>query len=137
MDFLMELNNDINEMDKEKIKNALENYFINHVKNNDFIGIVCECNKEAISTAFLAIYENPANTNFTNGRIGTLLNVYTYPKYRKNGISTNIIKTIIEEAKEQNVSVIDLMATNDGEKIYRKFGFKEPKHKSMRLKILM
>ncbi len=83
----------------------------------------------------MAINEKPANNNFTNGKIGTLLNVYTYPEYRKNGLSTNIMKIIIEEAKKQNVSEIELIATNDGEKVYKKFGFKEPEMKYMKLKL--
>jgi N-acetylglutamate synthase-like GNAT family acetyltransferase len=64
-----------------------------------------------------------------------LLNVYTYTEYRKKGIGTNILKRIIEEAKEQNVSIINLLATEDGEGVYRKLGFIETEDKSMRLKL--
>ena len=68
-------------------------------------------------------------------KIGTLLNVYTYPEYRKNGIATDVIKMIIEEAKKQNVSIINLLATENGENVYKKLGFLETEDKSMRLKL--
>ena len=133
IDFLSETNKELTETNKEFIINSLEKYYKEHLLKNEFIGIICEYNSIIVSTAFLAISEKPANYHFINGKIGTLLNVYTYPKYRKNGISTKIMEIIIKEAKEQNVSEIELIATEDGEKIYFKFGFSEPKMKYMKL----
>ena len=135
LDFINEFHKDIDEIEKDKLKNSLKSYFERHIGNNDFIGIVCEYNKKVISAAYLIIGEWPANRNFINGKIATLLNVYTYPEYRKNGIGTNVIKKIIEAAKEQNVSIINLLATEDGESVYRKAGFTETEDKSMRLKL--
>jgi GNAT superfamily N-acetyltransferase len=135
LDFLNELHSFTDEKKKEQIIDSLKKYFSKHIDNNEFIGIICEYGGCVISTAYLVINEWPANGNFVNGRAGTLLNVYTYPEYRKNGISTNIIKMIIEEARKQNVSIIDLLATESGEKVYKKLGFIETEDKSMRLKL--
>ena len=133
IDFLSETNKELTETNKEFIINSLEKYYKEHLLKNEFIGIICEYNSIIVSTAYLAISEKPANYHFINGKIGTLLNVYTYPEYRKNGISTKIMEIIIKEAKEQNVSEIELIATEDGEKMYFKFGFNEPKMKYMKL----
>ena len=135
IDFLSETNKELTEKNKEFIINSLEKYYKEYLLKNEFIGIICEYNSIIVSTAFLAISEKPANYHFINGKIGTLLNVYTYPKYRKNGISTKIMEIIIKEAKEKNVSEIELIATEDGEKMYFKFGFSEPKMKYMKLLI--
>jgi ribosomal protein S18 acetylase RimI-like enzyme len=135
LDFINEIHKDVDKIEKDKIKISLENYFERHIENNDFIGIICEYNEKVISVAYLIIGELPANRNFINGKTGTLLNVHTYPEYRRNGIGTNVIKTIIEEAKKQNVSTIDLLASEDGESVYRKIGFVETEDKSMRLKL--
>jgi GNAT superfamily N-acetyltransferase len=133
LDFINEFHKNIDE--KDKIILSLKNYFERHIENNEFIGIICEYNKKIISTAYLIISEWPPNRNFINGKIGTLLNVYTYPEYRKKGIGTNVLKKIIEEAKKQNVSIINLLATEDGENVYKKLGFIETEDKSMRLKL--
>jgi len=135
LDFINEFHKDVDETEKEKLKTSLQSYFDRHIKDDEFIGIVCEYEQKVISVAYLIINEWPPNRKFLNGKIGTLLNVYTYPEYRKNGISTNIIKMIIEEAKKQNVSIIDLLATEEGESVYKKLGFFENEDKSMRLKI--
>jgi len=135
LDFLYETNKELTEKNKVLIIDSLKKYYIKYLLNNEFIGIICEYNNTVISAAFLAINEKPANYYFINGKVGTLLNVYTYPEYRKNGISTKILEIIIKEAKEQNVSEIELTATKDGEKIYYKFGFDESEMKYMKLKI--
>ena len=134
LDFLSEMKN-LDEIEKEKITKSLQGYFAEYLRKNEFIGIVCEHEGNIVSTAYLAISEMPANHHLLNGKIGTLLNVFTYPEYRNNGISTNIIKMLIEEARKRNVLTIDLLATKDGERIYRKIGFAENEEKFMRLKL--
>jgi GNAT superfamily N-acetyltransferase len=135
LDFINEFHKDITETEKDKIKISLKNYFDRYIESNNFIGVICECNGNVTSAAFLIINERPANRAFINGKTGTLLNVYTYPEYRKNGIGTTVIKKTIEEAKKQNVSIIDLLATEDGEAVYKKMGFVETEDKSMRLRL--
>jgi len=135
LDFINEFHKNVDETEKEKLKTSLQSYFDRHIRNDEFIGIVCEYDKKTISASYLVIDEWPPNRTIINGKIGTLLNVYTYPEYRKNGIAANVIKMIIEEAKKQNVSIIDLHATEDGKNVYKKLGFSENKDKSMRLKL--
>jgi len=134
-DFIGEFHKNIDETEKDKIKTSLKDYFERNIGDNKFIGMVCEYNGTVVSVACLIMEEWPPNRNFINGKIGTLLNVYTYPEYRKNGIGTNVIKKIIEEAKEKNISIINLLATEDGINVYRKLGFAETEDKSMRLKL--
>jgi GNAT superfamily N-acetyltransferase len=135
MDFIYEFHKDVDEIEKNKLETALKNYFEKHIESNEFIGVICEYDEKVISTAYLIIDEWPPNRKFINGKIGTILNVFTYPEYRKNGFGTSVLKKIIEEAKMQNVSIIDLLATDDGESVYRKLGFMETEDKSMRLKL--
>jgi len=133
LDFINEFHKDIDKSEKEKITASVRSYFERHINTNEFIGIVCEYNKNAVSTAFLIVDEWPANRKFINGKVGTLLNVFTYPEYRKKGIGANVIKRLLDEAKKEKISMIDLRATKDGENIYRMLGFSEPEDKSMRL----
>jgi GNAT superfamily N-acetyltransferase len=135
LDFMSESHKDLEETEKVKITASLKDYFERYIETNDFIGIVCEYNGQAVSTTYLVINERPANRTTVNGKVGTLLNVYTYPEYRRKGIGTEVIKRIIEEAKKQNISAIDLLATEDGKKVYEKLGFTETEDKSMRLKL--
>jgi len=135
LDFINEFHKDVDETEKEELKSSLQSYFDKHIMSGELIGIVCEYDQKIISVAYLIIGEWPPNRKFLNGKIGTLLNVYTYSEYRRNGIVTDVIKMIIEEAKKQNVSIINLLATEDGESVYKKLGFLETEDKSMRLNL--
>ena len=126
---------DINENNRNEIKNNLIKYFDDNIKSNNFIGIICEYENKIVSVAYLALSINPPNPYFIDGKIGTLLNVFTYPEYRNKGIATKLLKEIIEEAKKENINVIKLSATKNGEKLYKKLGFNESKYKEMNLKL--
>lgn len=135
IDFLIMDKGHLSIEDETTIRTQSEKYFNKHIELEDFVAIVAEIDNKIVSTAFLVTQERPANTSCPTGLTGTLLNVVTYPKYRKKGIATKVLQTIIEEAKKMNVSSVDLSATKDGKPIYEKLGFSQPLYTSMRLKL--
>lgn len=111
------------EPDTERaIRTQLAAYFAAHL-NADFVAVLGEADGTAVSTAYLAVSEKPANPRFITGKTATLLNVFTYPEYRGKGYATAVLKRILQEAKAMNVSVIELSATEAGRPIYEKLGF--------------
>lgn len=134
IDFLSDERGGLPADEEAAIRAQLAKYYTKHI-NHDFIAILAETDDNVVSTAFLVISERPANPSFINGRTGTLLNVFTYPEYRRMGFATKTICQIVNEAKKLGVSFIDLFATRDGKPLYEKFGFNEPKDTAMRLKL--
>ena len=67
----------------------------------------------------------PANVLVLSGLCGEVLNVYTEPEYRGQGLCTTLIKELISSAKELGLARIDLSATDQGFSIYQKCGFEE------------
>jgi len=49
--------------------------------------------------------------------------MFTYPKYRDQGIATKLFEFAVEEAKKNGCSQIELHATASGRSIYEKYGF--------------
>jgi GNAT superfamily N-acetyltransferase len=120
--------------DQEKtIGIQLRKYFVKHIQSDDFFAILAEDAGRVASAAFLVITERPAGPAFITGKSGTVLNVLTYPEYRKRGLSTQVLLTLIEEARNMGVSMIDLFATPEGVPLYKKLGFQESKFPSMRI----
>jgi len=126
---------DISEDEMLQIKNNLNKYFDKHINKDDFIGMIAEYNGNIASVVYMIIAEKPANPHFIDGKTGTLMNVFTYPEYRKKGIAQKLIKEIINEAKERGVGYIDLMATDAGYSLYKNLGFNDSKDKGMWKKI--
>ena len=117
------------------VRTQLRQYFAKHIPGGSFIAIIAETDGAAASAAYLAISEKPANPAFITGITGTLLNVYTYPEYRRKGIAAKVIEKLIGEAKQAGVSYIDLSATADGKPLYEKMGFTISSHTSMGMKL--
>ncbi|MCL2033631.1 MAG: GNAT family N-acetyltransferase [Oscillospiraceae bacterium] len=116
----------------------LRQYFTNHL-NIDFFAAVIEENNQIASLAFLSISECPANPFYPTGKTGVIRNVLTYPEHRKRGLATKALCMLIEEAKRQSLSFLELSASESGRPLYKRLGFrkKEPScYTEMRLSLL-
>jgi GNAT superfamily N-acetyltransferase len=125
----------VTEDEEKMIRRQVKSYLDRYLPLNEFIAILAKMDGEIAATAYLAISEKPANLSFLNGRTGTVLNVMTFPKYRRQGIATKVMKELLLEAKKAEVSTIDLNATEDGKYLYEKLGFREPRCTAMRLQL--
>jgi GNAT superfamily N-acetyltransferase len=135
IDYLTEDRGKLSPDEEAAVTSQLQNYFMRHIPDNTFIGILAEIEGNIVCTAFLAVSEKPANPTFITGITGTMLNVLTYPEYRRKGIATKVIERVIDEAKLIGVSRIDLSATIDGKYLYEKLGFTESSYTTMGLKL--
>jgi Acetyltransferases len=104
------------------LRQQLPEYFKKHIEN-DFVAYVAEAEGKIISSVFLVIVEKPANPNFITGKTGTILNVYTKPKFRRQGIAESLLQAAIRDSKAMNLSFLELKATKDGLPLYEKIGF--------------
>lgn len=137
IDYLIEDRGHLSDEEEQSIRSQLTTYIAQHI-GRDFIAILAESDGQVVSTAFLTIAEKPANPAFITGKTGTLLNVLTYPEYRRRGIAAEVVRQIIREAKQKGVSYIELSATEDGKYLYEKLGFSEFKshYTPMRLQLV-
>lgn len=120
--FLSEEHGELTAEQTHTIESQLQVYFREHL-NRDLLVYVCEDDATIVSTVFLLVSERPANPNILTGLTGTLLNVFTLPRYRNRGIAGNLVKMTIQYAKDNKLSYIDLKATQAGYSLYRKLGF--------------
>jgi GNAT superfamily N-acetyltransferase len=66
-------------------------------------------------------------------RRATILNVYTYREFRRQGIARSLMQTMIGWCKQQRFAQVWLHASKDGRALYESLGF-EPGNE-MRLKL--
>ena len=62
-------------------------------------------------------YHNPT------GKKAYIMNMYTVPEYRRQGIAFHTLDLLVKDAKEQGVSQIGLEATDMGRPLYERYGF--------------
>jgi len=118
--------------DKTKLEPKLREYFKEYVPEEKFTAYAMEIDGEIVSAAFLIIDEKPPGLNNLNGRYGTIMNVFTYPEHRGKGYATSVMSSLIVDADNIFVSVLDLYSTKAGKRLYEKLGFKEVEYSAMR-----
>ena len=122
MAYLLENQEYIKETDCIRMEKSLPSYYERHL-NQDFFAYLA-VDKKIVATVFLVVEERPANPHFITGKIGVLMNVYTRNEYRRRGIAKQLVAMAIDDSKVMNLSKIELMATEDGYKLYKTLGFK-------------
>ena len=58
-----------------------------------------------------------------SGNKAYIMNMYTKPDYRRQGIAFETLQLLVKDAKERGISEISLEATEAGKPLYEKFGF--------------
>lgn len=122
--------------DKELIQESLPGYYEKHL-NKDLMVYVARDEEDIVSCAFLLIVEKPMSPSFITGKTGTVLNVYTKPEYRKKGYAKKLMTMMLEDAKTEGVSIIELKATEDGYSLYKSVGFEDVVVKYHNMKIVL
>ncbi len=108
--------------DKYNLVNTTKKYLEKHL-NNDFYAFIEEKGNDIIAICCLQVVEYIPQCN-DNGKHGYICNVYTSDDFRNKGIQTNLLKKVINFAKENNLCELNL--ATDSEKaisIYKKLGF--------------
>lgn len=66
-------------------------------------------------------YHNPT------GKKAYVMNMYTDPNYRRKGIASHTLDLLIQDAKEKEIQMVSLEATEMGKPLYEKYGFTKMK----------
>lgn len=126
MQFLEEISGIQNEETTARVRQNLQQYFSKALQDGSYICWVAKDGDTVAGIGGLAVREQPANFKIPNGKAGYIMNMYTLPAYRRQGIAGKLLEHLMETAREMNLSVLELHATYDGEPVYRKYGFTEP-----------
>jgi GNAT superfamily N-acetyltransferase len=112
-------NPDVN-MDQELVK-----FFNNHFADNTLVEWVAEEDGKIVGTAAILFFEFPPAFTNPSGIKGYITNMYTVPEYRGQGLASELLKKVLDEARSRNVKNILLAASDMGKPVYKKVGFEE------------
>jgi GNAT superfamily N-acetyltransferase len=124
--YLTEMQGEQSDEYHQKLRNELNAYFTEALAENRFFAYLAELKGEILSFGAMVIKTIPGDFNQSSYLEGDILNMFTIPVARRNGISAMILQQLINEARNRGISKIALHTSKDGEKLYRKFGFSEP-----------
>ena len=106
---------------------ANKQYFEKHLPCGDFVAWLALDGEKIVATSGMCFYTVPPNTECPNGKVAYIMNIFTLPQYRKQGLAAKLFAKTVEEAGERGYKKITLNATDEGRPMYEKFGFKDVK----------
>ena len=133
--YLSELQGIRDETYRIHLKKDLEIYFRKSLEEGRFFALYAEWKGKILSFGGMVIKEIPGDSNKSVYLEGDILNMYTIPEARRQGISSMILEQLLAEAKSMGISKVALHTSKDGEVLYRKFGFAEPVYPYLELVI--
>lgn len=86
---------------------------------------VLALDEKAIGCATMCYTDLMPTFSHPTGKRAHLMNVYTNPHYRRQGIAAKMVTMLIDEARKRGVTEISLDATESGRPLYKKLGFEE------------
>lgn len=136
IDYLTEDYGDIPKEQIDGISEKLPDYYRRHIGRDLFV-YVSRDREDIVSCCFLLVTEKPSNPTFINGLVGTVLNVYTKPDYRKKGLAGKLVQMLVEDAEKMRLDFVELKATDAGYGLYKSVGFEDVISKYHNMKILL
>jgi GNAT superfamily N-acetyltransferase len=134
LDFLREVGTLAADGPATEMGEATRRYLIEHLPGDDFAVWVAEVGAQVVATAWLVFFGRPPMPWSLTGREALVLNVYTIPDRRGQGIATALMEEIIDFVKATDAGRIQLRTTEAGEPVYRKVGF-VPATSAMEMKL--
>ena len=94
-----------------------------YFSNSEQTTVLAFDGERAVGCATMCYITLMPTLDHPTGKRAHVMNVYTNPNYRRQGIGQKMMEMLINEAKARGVTHISLDATPDGAKLYKSLGF--------------
>ena len=81
-----------------------------------------------VGTGGVSYFSVMPTCDVPDGRKAYIMNMYTDPEYRRQGIAKRTLSLLVEDAKSKGVAFISLEATKMGRPLYENYGFVGMEH---------
>jgi len=106
-----------------EVGEATRAYLTQSLMQGTFLAWVAENDQLIVATSGLALFERPPSPRNLSGKEAYVLNMYTLPQWRGQGLATALLQELMRYVIEASIGRIWLHATEDGRPIYEKAGF--------------
>ena len=117
----------------EKMASLTTEYLAKAMVEGSFRAWLACAASQVVAGGAVIVSPWPAHPYDLECRRATILNVYTEPEYRRQGIARLLMQTMIAWCKQQGFARVTLHASDEGKPLYESLGF-EPSNE-MRLNL--
>ena len=102
---------------------ALMDYYHRHMADGTFVSWLAVDGDQIVGTSGMSFVEKPPYFGCPTGRVGLLSSMYTDLAYRRRGIAKELLRRVVEEAREYGCGSVQITASDMGVLLYTDFGF--------------
>lgn len=111
--------------DEKAFLKANIDYFRSALADGSYVGIIAEEAGSPAANGGICFHIHPPSYAVPNGKSACLLNMYTRPEFRGQGVAVKILAALVECAKNAGCCKVFLNASDMGKPLYQKFGFSD------------
>lgn len=105
------------------LRPALRDYYNHHMADGTFVSWLAVDGERVVGTSGMSFVEKPPYFGCPSGKMGLLSSMYTHPNYRRMGIAKELLRKVVEEARQYGCGTIQITASDMGIKLYTAYGF--------------
>jgi len=111
------------DVDMSLVEQETYEYYKRALENGEHIAYLVYDNGTFIGAGGVSFYQVMPTYHNPSGKKAFIMNMYTAPEYRRQGIAFHTLDLLVKAAKEQGISQIALEATEMGRPLYERYGF--------------
>lgn len=112
-----------NDVDMSIVEQESYEYYKRALETGEHIAYLVYDNGRFTGAGGVSFYQVMPTYHNPSGKNAYIMNMYTAPEYRRQGVAFHTLDLLVKDAKKQGVSSITLEATDMGRALYEKYGF--------------
>jgi len=109
--------------DMANVEKESYNYYKNALEDNTHFALLVMEDDKFIGAGGVSFYSVMPTYHNPSGKKAYIMNMYTAPDYRRQGIAYKTLDMLVKISKERGINNISLEATEMGRPLYEKYGF--------------
>ncbi len=118
--FSVPLEKSLSDLEKEN-----REYYLSEIESGGHIACFAYDGDKIIGCGGVCIYREMPSPDNPSGKCAYLMNIFTDPNYRKNGVGKDVVEWLIAQAKSRGITKIYLETSSAGRALYRNLGFED------------
>jgi len=107
-------------------RSQVADYLATHIESDAYRVWVAEDGGRIVGMGGLVVVDRPPHPRSRRAGEGFIVNVYTLPRWRGNGVGRAIMDALVIEARKLRLRRIYLRTSDEGRVLYERMGFRDP-----------
>lgn len=110
-------------VDMSQVRQQSYEYYNKALLNGDHIAYLVLDEDQFVGAGGVSFYQVMPTYHNPSGKKAYIMNMYTSPDYRRQGIAIKTLDLLVQDAKAKGIKNISLEATAMGRPLYEHYGF--------------